>query len=183
MTIVSAACCRKDGGELLRPESESLLGFDQAGCFWAAGTGGFKPASRASLSARNRAVFSRVADCAASYSAIACCPSRSCCSFFLKAASARSRAGLASVSNLVTPVRANRAQDRLSCLRTGCRLSMWDAQPSQRCPRLFVPCAPRAGAGVCLDAPARIKASAAQETVRNWIVHFEPIRRAPGAVG
>jgi hypothetical protein len=63
MTIVGAACCRKDGGELLRPESESLLGFDQAGCFWAAGTSGFKPASRASLSARNRAVFSRVADC------------------------------------------------------------------------------------------------------------------------
>ena len=81
--------------------------FDQAGCFWAAGTGVFKPASRASLSARNRAVFSRVAARAVSYSAIACCPSRSCCSFFLKAASARSRARLASVSNLVTPFRAS----------------------------------------------------------------------------
>jgi hypothetical protein len=94
-------------GELLRPASESLLGFDQAGCFWVAGTGFFKPASRASLSARNRAVFSRVAARAASYSAIACCPSRSCCSFFLKAASARSRAPLVSVSNLVSPSRAN----------------------------------------------------------------------------
>jgi hypothetical protein len=171
MTIVSAACCRKDGGELLRPESESLLGFDQAGCFWAAGTGGFKPASRASLSARNRAVFSRVADCAASYSAIACCPSRSCCSFFLKAASARSRAGLGSVSNLVTPVRANpRAgqtflpEDRMPPVDVGCSTEPTLSQVicSMR--------APRAGAGVCLDARARIKASAARETVRNWIV-------------
>jgi hypothetical protein len=34
---------------------------------------------------------------------------------------------------------------------------MWDAQPSQRRPRLFVPCAPRAGAGVCLDAPRQDK--------------------------
>ena len=119
--------------------------FDQAGCFWAAGTGVFKPASRASLSARNRAVFSRVAARVVSYSAIACCPSRSCCSFFLKAASARSRARLASVSNLVTPFRANPLAGQLSCPRTGCRLSMWEAQPSQRRSRLFVPRAPRAG--------------------------------------
>jgi len=97
MTIVAAACCREDNGELLRPASESLLGFDQADCFCAAGTGVFKPASRASLNARKRAVFSRVAARAASYSAITCCPSRSCCSFFLKAASARSRARLALV--------------------------------------------------------------------------------------
>jgi len=119
--------------------------FDQADCSWAAGTGVFKPASRASLSARNRAVFSRVAARAASYSAIACCPSRSCCSFFLKVASARSRARLASVSNLVTPFRANPLAGQLSCPRTGCRLSMWEAQPSQRRSRLFVPRAPRAG--------------------------------------
>jgi hypothetical protein len=83
------------------------LRFDQAGCFRAAGIGVFKPALRANRSARNRAVFSLVAAHAASYSAIACRPSCSCCSFFLKAASARSRARLASVSNLVTPSRAN----------------------------------------------------------------------------
>jgi hypothetical protein len=81
----------QDDAELLRPMSESLLGFDHAGCFCAAATGVLKTASRASRSARNRAVFSRVAARAASYSAIACCPSRCCCSFFLKAASARSR--------------------------------------------------------------------------------------------
>ena len=101
---------RKERLPRLLPPGERIVTpdrFDQAGCFWPAGTGVFKPASRASLSARNRAVFSRVAARAASYSAIACCPSRSCCSFFLKAASARSRARLASVSNLVTPFRAN----------------------------------------------------------------------------
>jgi hypothetical protein len=50
-----------------------------AGCFCARGAGVcaraagvFKAASRASLSARNRAVFSRVAARAASYSASAC---------------------------------------------------------------------------------------------------------------
>src|SRR5262249_4792035 len=78
----------------------------------------FKPASRANRSARNRAVFSLVAARAASYSAIACCPSCSCCSFFLKAASARSRARLASVSNLLTPIlERTRLQDSLPCLR------------------------------------------------------------------
>ena len=119
--------------------------FDQAGCFWAAGTGVFEPASRASLSARNRAVFSRVAARAVSYSAIACCPSRSCCSFFLKAASARSRARLTSVSNLVTPFRANPfagqtflPEDRITPVDVG-------SSTEQRPSRLFVPCAPRAG--------------------------------------
>jgi hypothetical protein len=119
--------------------------FDQAGCFWAAGTGVFKPASRASLSARNRAVFSRVAARAVSYSALACCPSRSCCSFFLKTASARSRARLTSVSNLVTPFRANPfagqtflPEDRITLVDVG-------SSTEQRRPKLFVPRAPRAG--------------------------------------
>ena len=113
--------------------------FDQAGCFWTAGTGVFKPASRANRDARNRAVLSRVAAPAAWYSAIACCPSRSCCSFFLKAASARSRARLTSVSNVVTPFRPNPLAGQTSCLRSGCGLPMWDAQLSQRRSRLFVP--------------------------------------------
>ena len=104
----------------------TVIGFDQADCFWTAGTGLFKPASRASRSARNRAVFSRVAALAAWYSAIACCPSRSCCSFFLKIASARSRARLASVFNPVTPFKRIRLQDRLSCLASdaACRWGM-----------------------------------------------------------
>jgi hypothetical protein len=50
-----------------------------------------------------------------------------------------------------------RSQDRLSCLRTGCRLSMWDAQSSQRRSRLFVPRVPREGAGIRLDAAAKTK--------------------------
>jgi hypothetical protein len=110
------------------PQMAVPLGFDQADCFCDAGTGVFKTASRASLNARKRAVFSRVAARAASYSAIACCPSRSCCSFFLKAASARSRARLALVSNLVAPVRANpRAgqtflpEERMPPVDVGCR--------------------------------------------------------------
>src|SRR5262245_19816455 len=85
--IVGAACCRKDDGELFRPENEPLSGFDQPDCFCAAGTGVFKPASRASLSARNRAVFSRIAFNAAWYSAIACWASCDCFSR-LNAASA-----------------------------------------------------------------------------------------------
>src|SRR6516164_8307910 len=45
--------------ELLQPASESLLGYDQVGCFCGAWPAVLKAASRASLSARNRAVFSR----------------------------------------------------------------------------------------------------------------------------
>jgi hypothetical protein len=57
------------------------------------------------LRRRAKSLLGRLSRRAASYSAIACCPSRSC-SFFLKAASARSRARSASVSNVVTPLRA-----------------------------------------------------------------------------
>jgi hypothetical protein len=46
-----------------------LLGCNHADCFW--GTGAFRATSRANLSALNRAVFSRVAKRAASYSAVA----------------------------------------------------------------------------------------------------------------
>jgi hypothetical protein len=46
-----------------------LLGCNHADCFW--GTGVFRAMSRANLSALNRAVFSRVAKRAASYSAVA----------------------------------------------------------------------------------------------------------------
>ena len=86
---------------------------------WAGETGVFKPASRANLCALNRAVFSCVAKRAASYSALACCPSRSCASFFLKIASALSRAWLALMANLVTPFRANPPLGQTS-LRSGC---------------------------------------------------------------
>ena len=48
-----------------------LLGCNHADCFCAAGTGVFRATSRANLSALNRAVFSRVAKRAASYSAVA----------------------------------------------------------------------------------------------------------------
>jgi hypothetical protein len=63
----------------------------------------------------------------------------------LKAASARSRARLASVSNLVTPFRANPflgqtvlPEDRITPVDVG-------SSTEQRPSRLFVPCAPRAG--------------------------------------
>ena len=134
MTIIGSACCRKDDGRLLRPASE--LGFDYAGCLWAAGTGVFEAASRASRNPRNRAVFSRVAAPAAWYSAIACCPSRSCCSFFLKAASARSRARLTSVSNVVTPFRPNPLAGQTFYLRSGCGLPMQDMPPNQFFPKI-----------------------------------------------
>jgi hypothetical protein len=39
-------------------------------------------------------------------------------------------------------------------------MSMWDAQPSQRHPRLFVPPHPKRAPGFVLDAAARLKASA-----------------------
>src|SRR4029453_494291 len=45
---------------------------NQADCFCAGRTGVFRAMSRANLNALNRAVFSRVAKRAASYSAIAC---------------------------------------------------------------------------------------------------------------
>jgi hypothetical protein len=165
--FAAEACCRKDDGELLRRASELSLGFDQAGCFRAAGTGVFKPASRANRSARNRAVFSVVAARAAAYSAIACCPSCSCCSFFLKAASARSRARLASVSNLITPsCRANPLAGQTSLPEgpdAACRC--WDAQPSERRSRYFVPHPPTGRPdSFCCTACARCRSAVLEDT-------------------
>ena len=135
------------------PPSESLLGYDQVGCFCAAWPAIFKAASRASLSARNRAVFSRVAARAASYSATACCPSRSCCSFFLNAASARSRALVASVSNLVTPARANPRAGQ-TFLPEERMPSMWDAQQANAVAGYLFHAQPGRGAGFVWTLPA-----------------------------
>src|SRR5262249_50517539 len=53
-------------------------------------TAGLFAASRANRSARKRAVFSRIASSLAWYSAIACSPSRACCSFLNSAWARRS---------------------------------------------------------------------------------------------
>jgi hypothetical protein len=66
------------------------------GVFWLA-------ESRAKRSARNRAVFSRIARSSAWYSAIACWPSRNCCSF-LNRASARPCASSEFMLNHGTPL-------------------------------------------------------------------------------
>jgi hypothetical protein len=50
-------------------------------------------------------------------------------------------------------------------------MSMWDAQPSQRRPRLFVPRAPQAGAGVRFDDEHAIGA---------WMPRNDPLVEALG---
>jgi hypothetical protein len=105
MKIVGAACCRKDYGELLRQRENYSDSIKPAA--FGRPERAFSSLRRVPAATPAIGRFFHAWPHAAWYSAIACCPSRSCCSFFLKAASARSRARLTSVSNVVTPFRAN----------------------------------------------------------------------------
>ena len=64
--------------------------------------------SRAKRSARNRAVFSRIARSSAWYSAITCWPSRNCCSFLNRASARRCTSSEFMVNHGTPLVRPNR---------------------------------------------------------------------------